>query len=174
MPDASTAPSPRDLLLGDLDAELATTRRVLERVPDAELGWRPHARSWTLGELATHIVNLLEWTRMTLDEDSFDLAANPAPRAALPDRSSMLGEWDERAERLRARVAALSADRIMQPWALMHGEQTVLKQPRAVLLRAMCVNHLIHHRGQLSVYLRLLDVPVPSIYGPSADEARGG
>jgi uncharacterized damage-inducible protein DinB len=174
MPDEPALPPARDLLLGDLDAELATTRRVIERVPDAELGWRPHERSWTLGELATHVVNLLEWTRMMLDDDSFDLAANPAPRETLPDRESMLREWDERAERVRARVSALEEQRLMQPWTLMHGAHTVLKQPRAVLLRAMCVNHLIHHRGQLSVYLRLLDVPVPSIYGPSADEAGGG
>jgi uncharacterized damage-inducible protein DinB len=167
-------PGWRDLLLGDLDAELQTTRLLLERLPDEQFGWKPHPRSWSLGELATHLANLLFWMRTLVERDEFDLEEQPERREAAPSREVLLRLWDESAATLRAALASIPESAVASEWSLLRGGQTVLRRPRWALLRTMAVSHVVHHRGQLSVYLRLLDVPVPPIYGPSADEAPGG
>ena len=159
------------LALGDVDAELANTRRVLERLPDDRLAWRPHAKSWTLGELATHVTRLPGWGREVAERDAFDLATLPrATGDALPSRDAIVEAFATNAAAFRAAVAALADAALGAPWTLRRGEQVVMSMPRLVALRTMTLNHLVHHRAQLTVYLRLLDVPVPGLYGQSADE----
>lgn len=163
--------SPATLALADLDAELAATRRMLERVPDEHLGWKPHAKSFSLGELAIHIANLLRWGRITLEEQGIDFATMPPERTPAPESASqVLRSWDENVAKLRGALGETDDDAWMEPWTVRNGEQVLMRQPRMQMLRAMAISHIIHHRGQLSVYLRLLDLPVPSVYGPSADE----
>ena len=155
--------------LGDLEHEIASTRRLLEAVPDAHLDWRPHAKSWTLGELATHVANLLRWPTMTLADDGFDLAGSPRNPPA-SSRDELLRTLDGHAERLRAALATADDAHLMGAWTLRNGAHEIFSMPRLAVMRGFGISHLIHHRGQLTVYLRLLDVPVPGLYGPSADE----
>ncbi|MDX1547895.1 MAG: DinB family protein [Rhodothermales bacterium] len=153
----------------DLDRELTVTRRMLARVPDEHLGWKPHERSMTLGALAMHIANILYWQLSILQEDGIDLADNPPARPP-GSRAEVLEAFDARAEQVRGVIAGLDADVLGQPWQLRHSGHVRFERPRAAVLREWGISHLVHHRGQLSVYLRLLDVPLPSVYGPTADE----
>jgi uncharacterized damage-inducible protein DinB len=166
----AAAPSIRQLALGDLDQEMATTRRVLERVPDEHLGWKPHAKSFSLGDLATHIATLPVWLTSIVTEDSFDVAA-PMPRQEpLPSRDAILAAFDEQLAAFRSRLDEADDATLGRTWEMRAGEKVVFALPKVAVLRSVGINHIVHHRGQLSVYLRVLDVPVPSIYGPSADE----
>lgn len=159
----------RHAAFADLDAELAATRRVLERLPDDRLDFRPHPKSWTLGGLATHIANLPVWITMTLTEDGIDLAALPR-NEALPSAAAILDAFDRNAAAAREAWEATDDERLAAPWTVRHGTHVVTEQPRRAMLRSAGISHIVHHRGQLTVYLRLLDVPVPGLYGPSADE----
>jgi uncharacterized damage-inducible protein DinB len=161
----------KQAILGDLDHEIATTRRVLERAPDEHYGWKPHEKSWTLGELCAHLQNLLYWQRLILEQDEFDLAASPPPRTVPASRDELLRGFDENKKAVDAAVADVDDAALGQTWTLRNGDQVIFAQPRAGVLRGMGISHMVHHRGQLSVYLRLLDVPVPAVYGPSADES---
>jgi uncharacterized damage-inducible protein DinB len=156
-------------LLPEFDHEMATTRRLLERVPDDKLGWKPHDRSMTMGQLATHLATLPHWSESIMAEDSFDVATAP-PTPKLASRQEILGAFDQSAAAARKAIAGASDESMMKPWSLVAGGKTVFSLPRVAVVRGFIMNHVIHHRGQLSVYLRLNDVPVPSIYGPSADE----
>lgn len=162
-----------DAFLAELDHEAATTRRVLERMPEGRADWKPHERSMTLGRLCGHLAELPGWGRTVLADDEFDLAT-ARERGYEPyvasDRAELLERYDQAVAALREAARGTSDERIREPWTLRHGDQVVLSSPRAAALRGFVFSHSIHHRGQLSVYLRLLDVPVPSIYGPSADE----
>jgi uncharacterized damage-inducible protein DinB len=159
----------KDGLLFEYDHEVATTRRLLDRVPDDKLGWRPHAKSMTLGELATHISNLPEWGTTILNDSSFDLAAGPPDRSARGSRAEILAHFDEMTKKTRAVMDKTDAE-YSAMWTLKRSGQEIFSMPRIATFRSFVLSHLIHHRGQLSVYLRLNDVPVPAIYGPSADE----
>lgn len=166
--------SVKTAVLGDLDQEVKTTRALLERVPDQNWDWKPHEKSMALGELATHIANIPYWMITTLDADSFDLAAVPEASRQLPkSRAELLAQFDERIEAVKKSVDAFDASDFDKPWSLLHGEHVVFTMPKAAVFRNMCTSHLIHHRAQLGVYLRMLDVPLPMSYGPTADE-RGG
>lgn len=165
--------SVRHLALGDLDAELQTTRRLLERLPDEQLGWKPHAKSFSLGELATHLATLPVWLVSIVREDSFDLAAPRPKNAALPGREAVLEAFDRSAADLREALEDAGDEALTRAWELRHGAQVLMSAPKHAVLRRVGINHVVHHRGQLSVYLRVLEVPLPPIYGPSADE-RGG
>jgi uncharacterized damage-inducible protein DinB len=162
----------KDSLLPEYDHELATTRRLLERVPDADMGWRPHPKSFTLGQLAGHIANLPFWCLTTIQTTVLDvdtvgeaaLAREPASTAA------MLANFDKAVKEARAALAGCGDGELMSPWTLKKGDLEIFTMPKISALRSFVMNHLIHHRGQLSVYLRLRDVPLPAIYGPSADE----
>ncbi|HLW54535.1 MAG TPA: DinB family protein [Candidatus Angelobacter sp.] len=156
-------------LLPEFDHEMATTRKVLERVPDDKLGWKPHDRSMTMGELATHLATISHWSEAIMGQDSFDVATAP-PTPKLKSRQEILGAFDQSAATARKVIAGASDDKMMKTWSLVAGGKTVFSLPRVGVLRSFIMNHSIHHRGQLSVYLRLNNVPVPSIYGPSADE----
>lgn len=166
--------SPSSLHFPDLDEELSRTRRILEALPDGDLDWRPHERSMSVGGLAHHIANLTMWMVGMMEEDSYDVATSSPPRAPDDlDRDTVLERFDEFSSLLRARLDAASAERLQEPWTLRNGDQVYFTLPRATVVRTMGLTHIAHHRGQLSVYLRLLDVPVPGLYGPSADEAGG-
>ncbi len=159
-------------LLPEYDHELATTRRLLERVPEAQFQWKPHAKSMSLGELAGHVANIPFWLTATIRAPFYDLAAgDKEAKLAVPaSRDAMLAEFDEKVKTARASLAGASDGEMMAPWKLKSGDHEIFTLPRVAAIRSFVMNHLIHHRGQLSVYLRLQDVPVPPIYGPSADE----
>ena len=160
-------------LLPEYDQEMATTRRVLERVTDGSLRWKPHPKSWDLGSLATHVSSLPGWTNATIGQDHFDLeppGAEPYRQPPLGSRAEILAAFDKVSASGRAAIAAASDAELMGAWSLLKTGKTLMTLPRIAVLRSFVLNHLIHHRGQLTVYLRLNDIPVPSIYGPSADE----
>ncbi len=169
---SSAAPSLAQVSLGDFEHELGTTRRVLERVPDEQWDWKPHAKSMSLGQLAGHTANLLLWGEHTLAETQVDFASPPPAPPKHADRASMLDAFDASAGRVRAALASADDEALGQTYTMRRGEQVMMAMPRTAMLRGWILSHIIHHRGQLSVYLRLLDVPVPSIYGPSADEGK--
>ena len=165
-----TTLSPMQLATGDLEHELVTTRRMLERAPEEHFAWKPHEKSMSLGALAGHIANLLWWQTMMLQQDEFDMAAPQPPRTAPESRAALLQEFDEKAAVLREALAQTDEAALAQPWTLRSGDHVIFTQPRVAVLRGFGISHMVHHRGQLSVYLRLLDVPVPPSYGPTADE----
>ena len=158
-----------DALLPEFDHEMSTTRKLLERVPEDKLDWKPHAKSMTLGGLATHVTKIVYWGEVTLDRPEFDLENNP-PAPALASRADVLATFDNHVTKTRASLAGKSDAELMAPWSLRHGKQTFFTMPKAVVWRSYVMSHVVHHRAQLSVYLRLNDVPVPAMYGPSADE----
>jgi uncharacterized damage-inducible protein DinB len=158
-----------DALLPEFDHEMTITRKLLERVPEEKLAWKPHGKSMSLGQLAAHLAQLPWWGEMTLTQAEFDTAGMAAP-AELASRAEVLKQFDERVAKTRAALSGRSDAEMMAPWALKRGTHTIFSMPKAAVWRSFVLSHGIHHRGQLSVYLRLLDVPVPSMYGPSADE----
>lgn len=162
----------KDALLPEYDHEMATTRRLLERVPEAEFAWKPHERSMTLGELAGHIANLPMWCSATIEHAVLDLDSfgEDVTLKAPPTREAMLEAFDAKTKAARAAVAATSDAEMLTPWTLKKGQQEFFTMPRISAIRSFVMNHMIHHRGQLSVYLRLKNIPLPPIYGPSADE----
>ena len=162
----------KDSLLPEYDHELATTRRLLERVPEAEFDWKPHPKSMTLGQLAGHVANMPFWCIKTVEVSAYDLEEK-APEASLDppaSRGAMLTAFDEKVARARAAIARATDAEMMEMWSLKSGAHVIFTMPRVSAVRMFVMNHLIHHRGQLSVYLRLKDVPLPPIYGPTADE----
>lgn len=159
--------------LEDMDSELASTRRMLERVPADHAAWRPHEKSNSLSELATHVADIVGLGATILETEELDALERPR-REPLGTPAELLGRLDENIARLRAALSTADAERLESEWTLRAGDRVFLSRPRRQLLRAMFLSHMIHHRGQLSVYLRLLDVPVPGMYGPSADEDFGG
>ena len=160
--------------LAELDQEMVSTRKVLERIPNDKLGWKPHPKSFTAGALATHVVNMMNWAATTVKQDNFDYAAPGAPEykeEPFESVEALLGQFDKNTKAIKELLLTSSEEAMDAPWTLLGGGKVVFTMPRKAVLRSMILSHTIHHRGQLSVYLRLLDVPVPSIYGPSADEA---
>jgi len=159
-----------EALLQEFDNEAKTTRRVLERVPAEKFDWTPHARSMTMGKLANHIVEMTGWVPETMGKDAFDLGAQGTPEPAPATIAELLARFDQGVAAARAAIAATPDEAMMKPWSLKKGEMVFFTMPKIAVLRTFVFNHVVHHRGQLSVYLRLNDIPVPSIYGPSADE----
>jgi uncharacterized damage-inducible protein DinB len=162
-----------ELLLGELDTELAATRKVLGRLPGDRLDWRPHARSWTLAQLATHTLMIPEWGRVTLTTKFYDLAPAggpiPSPRP-IESVEEALERLDNNGAGARAALAACKGRALDAPWSLLMGGKIISTHSRLQVWRGMIMNHMIHHRGQLGLCLRLLNEPVPAVYGPSADE----
>jgi uncharacterized damage-inducible protein DinB len=156
-------------LLPEFDHEMANTRKSLERVPDDKLGFKPHRKSASLGGLATHLSTINHWTEAIIGQDSFDVSTAPR-NEELKSRAEMLAAFDKNAATARKLIAEATDAHLLKPWALTAGSHTVFSLPRAAVLRSFILNHTIHHRAQLGVYLRLNDIAVPSIYGPSADE----
>jgi uncharacterized damage-inducible protein DinB len=158
----------KDALLAEYDHEMGTTRKLLERIPDNKLAWRPHAKSMAFGEIASHLGNIPNWAAPILNDSSFDLA-NVPHQEAKTSRAEILAFFDASSGSTR-RLMDKSDAEYLAPWTLKRGGQLMFTLPRVAAFRSFVLNHTIHHRGQLSVYLRLNDIPVPSIYGPSADE----
>lgn len=156
-------------LLGEFDMEMTHTRKTLERVPEGRSEFRPHPKSMTLGRLAGHLAEMPMWAHTTLGQDSLDLAGGGAG-AVMTTREETLAQFDQHVQKARAMLAGCSDADMMKTWTLKHGDQTILALPRVAVLRGFVISHMIHHRAQLGVYLRMNDVAVPSVYGPSADE----
>jgi uncharacterized damage-inducible protein DinB len=163
-----------DALLPELDQELVTTRKCLARIPDDKFSYKPHLKSFEMGALAMHIATMLTWGVTTLTSDSFDYAPVGGEPFVMPkakDNAELLAIFDKGAADFRAALAAAQDADMMKPWSLLGGGVTMFTMPKVAVVRGMIFNHIVHHRGQLSVYLRMCDIPVPAIYGPSADEA---
>lgn len=159
-----------ETLLPEYDQEMATTRKLLERVPDDRLDWQPHTKSMSLGRLAGHLADVPALGSLILHRESFDIAAGAGSGDKPSTRQAIVDLFDANVRNTRAAIESADNEALMQPWTLQKGDHVVFTLPRLAVLRAMVLSHSIHHRGQLSVYLRLNDVPVPSVYGPSADE----
>jgi uncharacterized damage-inducible protein DinB len=158
-----------DNLLIDLDRELASTRRMLERYPAGQAEWRPHEKSRTLSALATHVANIPNHGAAILTTAEMDVASR-TPQPAQDSAAELLDVFDAGVARLKAAVADTDAAKLGEKWTMRAGPRVLVSEPRALLMRLMVINHLVHHRAQLGVYLRLLNVPIPGVYGPSADE----
>lgn len=162
-----------DTILPEFDMEMANTRKTLERVPDDKFDWTPHPKSTTMGGLSTHLANIPTWAVHALEKDSIDMApVGQPPLRVEPARSrqEVLDRFDDAVRRAREAISGADNERLLQPWSLLSGGKTLMTLPRVAVIRGFVLNHNIHHRAQLGVYLRLNDIPVPSIYGPSADE----
>jgi uncharacterized damage-inducible protein DinB len=157
-----------DGLIQELEQEAQTTRRVLERVPQAHLGWKPHEKSMSLGQLALHIATVPGNVAQMIAQPAMQMPKFVQPSAA--HASELLPALETSVDQARAAVGAMDDAAITATWRVMDGDREVMAMPRIAALRMIMLNHWYHHRGQLSVYLRQLNVPVPSIYGPSADE----
>ena len=154
-------------LLLEFDMEMASTRKAIERVASDKGAWKPHPKSFSLGHLTQLVATMPGWIATMATQPELDLAA--APSYSLQSTESLLARFDTLVAEARAAIAVLKDADVATPWSLKHGERVLMTSPRGTTIR-QTVNHLIHHRGQLTVYLRLVDVPVPSIYGPTADE----
>lgn len=158
-------------LLPEFEREMATTRRLLERVPEAQAAWKPHPKSTGIGDLAQHIATLAGFGAMVVDTMERDMAAGGGmtpPRFS--SAQALMETFDANVKKSHDAIAGVSDADLGATWTLRNGDAVFFAMPRAAVLRVLLMNHIIHHRGQLSVYLRLLDVPLPSIYGPTADE----
>jgi uncharacterized damage-inducible protein DinB len=154
-------------LVPEFDQEMATTRRLLERVPTDKGTWKPHEKSFPLGHLTQLVATMPGWITRTLREDNINLAGGSG--YSFQTTESLLDQFDRHVKEARSAIEESSDEDLEAPWSLKHGDNVLFSQPRGTAVRNH-INHLIHHRGQLSVYLRLIDVPLPSIYGPTADE----
>jgi uncharacterized damage-inducible protein DinB len=168
--ESAAAPSLGQTALGDLSNELASTRRLLERVPEEHFAWKPHEKSSSLGALATHVATISRLGLWVLQNDEIDVMNRPPTPPAPTTRDELLAQFDETSTALKDALRDADEGALLQPWTFRRGDQVMFKQPRVVMLRGFVLSHLIHHRGQLTVYLRLLDVPLPPLYGPTADE----
>jgi uncharacterized damage-inducible protein DinB len=159
-------------ILPEFDHETATTRTLLERVPADKPEWKPHVKSMSLGQLAMHIANLPQWASITLERKEFDTSPPDGARITTPSFEStrhLLDFYDANVGAARALLVRATDAEFMVQWTLKNGGKSMFSMPRVAVFRSFVLNHAVHHRGQLSVYLRLLDVPIPNIYGPTAD-----
>jgi len=157
-----------DSILMELDQEATRTRKVLERVPEASLAWKPHEKSMSLGQLALHVASVPGALAEIVSGDSFEVPGFTQPAAT--SKAEILDAFDNGITKAKRILGKMDDGFLQATWSLTRRNQVILNVPRVGAIRTLVLNHWYHHRGQLSVYLRLLDVPVPSIYGPSADE----
>ncbi len=159
--------------LAAFDQIAAGSRATLQAVPEDGMTWRPHAKSWTLGELASHIANLPNWTMPTLSVSEFDIApadgSGPPPLPAYETTEALLSAFEESAAAARSAIQSCSDDDLASTWTMLVGGEERFTLPKSVVLRTFILDHMIHHRAQLGVYLRMLDIPVPQLFGPTAD-----
>jgi uncharacterized damage-inducible protein DinB len=162
----------KDALLPEYDHEMGSTRRLLERVPEADFSWKPHEKSYTLAQLAGHLANIPNWIPYTCDYAIFDVtsigdAARPKDPVSVAE---LLATFDANVKKGRSKIDEQTDASLMGMWTFKQGEHEIFTMPKVSVLRSFIMNHTIHHRGQLTVYLRLRNVPLPAIYGPTADE----
>lgn len=158
-------------LLPEFDAEMANTRKILERVPDDKFDYKPHDKSMTLGRLASHVAELPNWASHTIQMEVLEMTPGQKPYQA-ETGAQLLSDFDKYVSEARALIAGASDEDLHKIWTFRYGGKDVMAMPRVAVLRGMVMNHLIHHRAQLGVYLRLNDVEIPGMYGPSADEMK--
>jgi uncharacterized damage-inducible protein DinB len=170
MATQSSAPSAKDMAFCDLDRELNVTRKVLERLPEKHFSWKPHEKSMSLGRLAMHVATLPQWMTDTLEKDGMDMATPPKIRTEPENHADLLAEFDKHAAAVRGALAHIDDAGLERSWTLRQGDKVLHSQSKAKIARQWCLNHMIHHRAQLCIYLRLLNVPVPTVYFNSADE----
>jgi len=164
-------------LIPEFDQEMANTRKTIARVPEDKFGWKPHEKSGSMGWLASHLADLPGFVMMALERDSMDIAPggkSMPPRPVSTSHQEIMERFDANVTKARAALAGVADAKLAEPWSLLQNGKTLLTLPRSAIVRSFAFSHLIHHRAQLGVYLRLNDIPVPSIYGPSADEGVGG
>ena len=162
-----------EALLPEFDQEMASTRKVLERIPDDKLEWKPHPKSHTIAWNAIHLAELPGWLVMILNTTSLDVApvgGEPYRFPALGSRQEILDTFDRNVAAARQALVEVKDESVGVPWALEQAGQPIFTMPRGAVIRSMVLNHVIHHRAILLVYLRLNDVPIPGMYGPSGDE----
>jgi uncharacterized damage-inducible protein DinB len=163
----------RESILPEFDHEMANTRKMLERVPEGNWGWKPHDKSMTLSRLASHLAEIPGWGATILEKDAYDMAPQGGRsyvRPMLESRAEILDLFDANVAKARGRIAEYTDAEFMKPWSMQKGGQTMFTMPRLAVVRNLLLNHIIHHRGQFSVYLRMQGVPLPGLYGPTADE----
>jgi|ERR1700722_2497308 uncharacterized damage-inducible protein DinB len=157
-------------LLPEFDNEMKLTRKTLERVPDDKFDWKPHAKSMALGRLAGHLAELVSFGSAIIATDEINFDKGDYKPLAAANRAEVLEAFDKNVAATHEAIAGATDDHLRRPWQLIYQGKKLFEAPKIAALRGMALNHIIHHRGQLTVYLRLNDVAVPSIYGPSADE----
>jgi uncharacterized damage-inducible protein DinB len=161
--------SPEDLLFPELEGEHAATRRVLERYPEGTEDWRPHVKSTPLGRLAAHVAELVNLGTTILETDGTDVSER-RPVPPLPTAAELVSFFDANVARFHTAISSVDLSDLDRPWTFRFKDRVLLKRPKRTVMRTGMINHIIHHRAQLTVYYRLLDVPVPGLYGPTADE----
>jgi uncharacterized damage-inducible protein DinB len=163
------------MLLPEFDHEMANTRKVLEQIPDNKLDWKAHRKSHTIGWVGSHLAEIANWAVGTLTQDSWDIApvgAEPYRTPTLGSRAEILDHFDKNVAAARKALETTSDEAFMKDWSLLAGGKPIFTMPRVAVIRSFILNHTIHHRAILCVYLRLNDIPVPGLYGPSGDEAK--
>lgn len=158
--------------LAELDNEAKVTRTVLERVPPEKFNWKPHEKSMTMGRLAVHVAEMFGWTKETCTSDVLDFATMDFTPFEPKSTDELLAFFDDHIAKAKVILTDTSDETFFTDWTMRNGEQVYMTMPKVAVMRSFVMNHIVHHRGQLSVYLRLNDIPVPSIYGPSADEGQ--
>jgi uncharacterized damage-inducible protein DinB len=160
------------MLLPEFDQEMSNTRKLLELVPEDKFNYKPHEKSMSMGQLASHIADMAGWAQPTIETDVLELKSDFKPYAA-SSRTDLLQTFDKNIASARAAIVQVDDEHLKKTWKLKFNGETVLSLPRSMAVRSMILNHIIHHRAQLSVYLRLNNVEIPGMYGPSADETAG-
>lgn len=158
--------------LAEIDNEAKVARECLARVPADKFEWKPHEKSMTMGRLAVHVAEMFGWTKETLTQDVLDFATADFKPFEPSTTDELLAFFDDHVAKAKEILSSASDETFMTEWTMRNGETVYFTMPKVAVMRTFVMNHIIHHRGQLSVYLRLNDIPVPSIYGPSADEGQ--
>lgn len=157
-------------MAAELKHEASNTRKILSRVPEEHFDWKPHEKSMTLGKLACHVAELTQWAALIINVPEFDFLKPGLNRCNAANQKELLENFEHNLEQALAVLQNTSEEVLNENWILRRGDVVVVNLPKKVAIRSMVMNHIVHHRGQLSVYLRLLNIPVPGMYGPSADE----
>lgn len=161
-------------LIKELKAESVSTRKLLAQMPDGRGDWKPHERSFPLGRLAGHVAEIPEWIYHIVKEDEFDLKANNFERLICDNKVELLAKFDEKLEQALQILSELTEEQLQEEWTFKIGDHIISNASKYEEIRKWAFNHQIHHRAQLGVYLRLLDIPIPGMYGPSADDRAAG
>ena len=160
-----------EMIFCDLESEFQKTRIMLERVPESQFDWQPHEKSWPLIRLATHLANLPSWIGITLQTEGIDITAPFPPNPVPQNTRELVAIFDQKVAGAMAALGAAGDEALNAHWSLLHGDTKVFSRPKYEVIREWAINHMIHHRAQMSIYFRLVGVSLPALYGPSADES---